>query len=77
MDLVSYASAGMPIIVNPGDRDMAVNRTEGYKIKQIHTGLTQSSSTKTGKTESRESKHEPSTTTDSIAESDTTSIYGL
>lgn len=39
MDLVSYATAGMPIIVNPGDRDVAVNRSEGYDIKQIHTGV--------------------------------------
>ena len=39
LDLVKYVKAGMPIIVNPGDRDMAVNRREGYDIIQIATGL--------------------------------------
>lgn len=39
MDLVKYASAGMPIIVNPSERDRSVNASEGYFVASINTGL--------------------------------------
>ena len=44
LDLVKYAKTGMPIIVNPSDRDQAVNRSEGYTIGQIDIGLAASAS---------------------------------
>lgn len=42
LDLVKYAKAGMPIIINPSDRDMAVNRSEGNHVIQINTRLSKS-----------------------------------
>lgn len=39
LDLVKYASAGMPIIVNPSQRDMDVNASEGYYVACINTGV--------------------------------------
>lgn len=39
LDLVEYVHAGMPIIVNPSDRDQQVNREEGYDdIVQLKIG---------------------------------------
>ncbi len=38
LDLVQYARKGMPIIVNPSDRDQRVNRQEGYTVAQINIG---------------------------------------
>lgn len=38
LDLVKYAKKGMPIIVNPSDRDQEVNRREGNKVVQINIG---------------------------------------
>lgn len=38
LDLVKYAKKGMPIIVNPSDRDQEVNRREGHKVVQINIG---------------------------------------
>jgi len=38
LDLVKYVHAGMPIIVNPSDRDQAVNKEEGYDIVQLNIG---------------------------------------
>lgn len=38
LDLVKYARKGMPVIVNPSDRDQEVNRKEGYKVVQINIG---------------------------------------
>jgi lipoprotein-anchoring transpeptidase ErfK/SrfK len=35
--LVEMVEPGMPVIVNPGKRDLAVDRKEGYDIPQIHT----------------------------------------
>lgn len=34
----NYASKGMPIIVNPSDRDNRVNREEGYRVPQLRLG---------------------------------------
>lgn len=38
LELVRYARAGMPIIVNPSQRDMAVNRAEHRDVPRITTG---------------------------------------
>lgn len=38
LDLVQYVKKGMPIIVNPSDRDQKVNKQEGRKVTQIHIG---------------------------------------
>jgi len=35
LDLVKYAEKGMPIIVNPGPRDIAVNKHEGHHVSWI------------------------------------------
>lgn len=35
LDLVKYARRGMAIIVNPSDRDMRVNKDEGYNVVQL------------------------------------------
>ena len=40
LDLVERVDVGMPVIVSPGKRDLAVNQEEGYSIPQIHTALT-------------------------------------
>lgn len=40
LELVKYAKVGMPIIVSPGPKDMAVNKAEGYNIAAITTGAT-------------------------------------
>lgn len=32
LELVKYAKVGMPVIVNPGEKDRAVNRKEGFDI---------------------------------------------
>lgn len=40
LELVKYAKKGMPIIVSPGPKDMAVNKAEGYNIPAITTGAT-------------------------------------
>lgn len=37
LDLVKYAETGMPVIVNPGSKDMAVNKREGYDTFSIIT----------------------------------------
>lgn len=37
LDLVKYVKVGMPIIISPGPRDMAVNIKEGYDIKAVTT----------------------------------------
>lgn len=37
LELVSYATKGMPILISPSDRDQQVNREEGYtRITQLH-----------------------------------------
>lgn len=63
MKLVEYVVPGTPIIINPSDKDQAVNREEGYKVVQLILGK-----------KKRETKHEekPDSTTqptpnDSIA----------
>ena len=38
LELVKYAKVGMPIIVNPSDRDRKVNESEGYSIPQLNIG---------------------------------------
>lgn len=38
LDLVKYAKKGMPVIVNPSNRDQEVNRREGTKVVQINIG---------------------------------------
>lgn len=38
LELVTYARAGMPIIVSPSDRDQQVNREEDFEIPQIKVG---------------------------------------
>ena len=40
MELVEYARPGMPILVNPSKRDVAVNSAEGYDVPTFYTGLT-------------------------------------
>lgn len=37
MKLVEMVDSGMPVIVTPGKRDMAVNREEGYDVPSIKT----------------------------------------
>lgn len=37
LDLVQYVQVGMPVIVSPGPRDMAVNESEGYYISSVTT----------------------------------------
>ena len=37
LELVEYVQIGMPIIVSPGPRDMAVNESEGFSIASITT----------------------------------------
>ena len=37
LDLVKYAQVGMPIIISPGPRDMAVNAQEGSPIPSVTT----------------------------------------
>lgn len=38
LKLVEYAKKGMPVIVNPGPKDVRVNESEGYHIPVIRTG---------------------------------------
>lgn len=38
MKLVEYVVPGTPIIINPSDKDQAVNREEGYKVVQLILG---------------------------------------
>lgn len=37
MKLVEMVDSGMPVIITPGKRDMAVNREEGYDVPSIKT----------------------------------------
>lgn len=37
LELVKYVEEGMPVIISPGPRDMAVNQKEGYKILAVVT----------------------------------------
>lgn len=37
MELVEYVDSGMPVIVSPGSRDMAVNEDEGYYVPAVST----------------------------------------
>lgn len=37
MELVEYVDSGMPVIVSPGSRDMAVNEEEGYYVPSVST----------------------------------------
>ena len=38
MKLVEFVTPGTPIIINPSDRDQAVNRDEGYNVVQLVLG---------------------------------------
>lgn len=38
LEMMRYATKGMPIIVNPSDRDQQVNRDEGYTVAQLVLG---------------------------------------
>lgn len=38
MKLVEFVTPGTPIIINPSDRDQAVNRDEGYNVVQLILG---------------------------------------
>lgn len=38
LELVKYAKVGMPIIVNPSDRDRKVNENEGVHVPQLNIG---------------------------------------
>lgn len=38
LELVKYATPGMPIIVNPSERDQQVNRQEGFHVPTINIG---------------------------------------
>lgn len=49
LDLVKYVKTGMPIIVNPGERDRAVNAHEGVHVPSIDTGVERYSAASTGK----------------------------
>lgn len=49
LDLVKYVKTGMPIIVNPGERDCAVNAREGVHVPVINTGVERYSAASTGK----------------------------
>lgn len=40
LELVEYVKKGMPVIISPGSKDMAVNRSEGVNVPQITTRLT-------------------------------------
>lgn len=48
LDLVKYVRTGMPIIINPGERDRAVNAREGVHIPSIETGVERYSSASKG-----------------------------
>lgn len=48
LDLVKYVKTGMPIIINPGERDRAVNAREGVHIPSINTGVERYSAASTG-----------------------------
>ncbi len=39
MHLVEMVEPGMPVIITPGKKDMAVNKSEGYQIPRISTVL--------------------------------------
>ena len=39
LDLVKYVEADMPVIINPGATDKAVNEKEGYHVPQISSGM--------------------------------------
>lgn len=39
IELADYIATGMPVIINPSDRDMAVNRSEGNYVQQIALGF--------------------------------------
>lgn len=41
IELADYVATGMPVIINPSDRDMAVNRNEGDFVGQISVGPAQ------------------------------------
>lgn len=36
-ELVKYVEPGMPVIISPGPRDMAVNESEGYNVLSVAT----------------------------------------
>lgn len=38
MEMMRYATKGMPVIVSPSDRDQQVNRDEGYTVAQLRLG---------------------------------------
>ncbi|MDE7026079.1 MAG: L,D-transpeptidase family protein [Paramuribaculum sp.] len=38
MKLVEYVTPGTPVIINPSNRDQAVNQEEGYTVVQLHLG---------------------------------------
>lgn len=40
LELAELVEPGMPVIVSPGRRDMAVNEEEGYDIPAVSTGMT-------------------------------------
>lgn len=37
LELVEYVEEGMPVIISPGPRDMAVNQREGYDVPSVVT----------------------------------------
>lgn len=37
MEIINYVDSGMPVIVSPGSRDMAVNESEGYFVPSVAT----------------------------------------
>ena len=37
MKVVEMVEPGMPVIITPGKKDMAVNKAEGYDIPKINT----------------------------------------
>lgn len=74
LDLVKYARTGMPIIVNPSDRDRKVNESEGYNVTQLNLYFTKNGPAikdEEKKDEKKETKKDSTSTskakTDSIA----------
>lgn len=71
LDLVKYVKTGMPIIVNPGERDRAVNKREGVYVPSIETGVERYSAASSGTAGIQKEKSAKKDTTATVAASDT------
>ncbi len=67
LDLVKYVRAGMPVIVNPSDRDQKVNREEEVEVVQLDLGSGIRDLFKEEKEREKKAEEEAKAKADSIA----------